>query len=64
MANMAGKNLGNWQPDVPTKNINEKLMRPNAHDAKDTVTAVNELKTYVGKSGKPQGPLGKKGRGF
>jgi hypothetical protein len=39
-------------------------MSTEASDAKDTMTGTNELKNWVGGSGKPEGPYGVQGRKF
>ena len=42
----------------------DKLMSTEASDAKDTMTGTNELKQWVGGSGKPPAPYGVQGRKF
>lgn len=65
MANMAGS-MKNWNPGAG-KGANEaaknKLLSTEAREAK-YVQDTNELKDYVGKSGKPKGPFGTQGKGF
>lgn len=68
MANIPsyGSGTANWTPSVPKKSSDaaEKLMSTEASDAKDTMTGTNELKGFVGGSGKPEGPFGVQGRKF
>lgn len=40
----------------------EKLMSPNAQERPDTQTGSNDNKQWIGKNGKPSGPLGQRGR--
>jgi hypothetical protein len=58
--------VSNWVPSVPKKGTEraEQLMSTEAQDAKDTMTGTNELKAWVGGSGKPDGPYGVQGRKF
>lgn len=63
------KSVRNWDPGSPggsakRDSVEDKLNRPNAHDAKDTMTGTNELKEFMGKSGTPKGPFGQRGREF
>lgn len=46
------------------KNINNKLMSPNAKEDPETVTGDNPQKAWIGGSGKPKAPFGVKGRMF
>jgi hypothetical protein len=68
MADLPGYRTGvsNWTPSVPKKGAEraEGLMAVEARDAKDTMNADNELKAWVGGSGKPDGPYGVQGRKF
>ena len=60
------KSYGDWNPG-PGKKSNDKadqLMATEASDAKDTMTGTNELKQWVGGSGKPPAPYGVQGRKF
>ena len=65
MANYSGSK-GDWAPEVPKRSQEkaEQLMSTEASDAKDTLTATNVLKQWIGKSGKPPGPYGVQGREF
>lgn len=62
---MAGipNSVSNWQPGMPTK-TNQSLMQPNAKDNPDSLTPTNKLVQAEGKSSKPSGPFGKRGKGF
>jgi hypothetical protein len=54
------KSYADWNPG-PGKKASDKadqLMATEASDAKDTMTGTNELKQWVGGSGKPPGPYG------
>lgn len=68
MSNLPGYGSGvaNWSPSVPKKSSEkaESLMSTDAKDASDTMTGTNELKNFVGGSGKPEGPYGVQGRKF
>lgn len=59
-----GKSADAIQPGDPPygESRKEKLMRPNAVERPDTQTGTNDLKAYVGGSGKPKGPFGQRGR--
>ena len=46
---------------MPTRR-NESLMNPNARDMKDALQPESPFVQAVGKSGKPSGPFGKRGR--
>ena len=61
-----GTSVSNWTPSTPKSSSDaaEKLMSTEASDAKDTMTGTNELKNFVGGSGKPDGPYGVQGRKF
>lgn len=61
-----GASVRNWTPAGGSKESKgtTKLMGTEARDAKDTMNGSNELKEFVGKSGKPSGPFGTRGRGF
>ena len=61
-----GTSVSNWSPSIPSKASEkaEKLMSTEASDGKDTMTGTNELKNFVGGSGKPEGPYGVQGRKF
>lgn len=61
-----GKSVANWDPGAGKGKDDKanKLMSTTASDAKDTMTGTNELKQFVGGSGKPSGELGQKGRQF
>jgi hypothetical protein len=58
--------VASWSPSTPKKGADraEQLMSTEASDAKDTMTGTNELKQWVGGSGKPEGPYGVQGRKF
>jgi hypothetical protein len=57
--------LANWNPGAgKPKSDNNKLFNTEAKDAPETTDATNELKPFIGKSGKPPGPFGIKGREF
>lgn len=57
--------MGAMRPSAKDANaIKDKLMSTIAHDDPDCITGTNELKPYVGGSGKPAGPLGLKGKEF
>jgi hypothetical protein len=66
MAEKYTKSVGDWSPTIPKKSSEkaEELMSTTAQDAKDTMTGTNELKQWVGGSGKPPGPYGVQGRKF
>ena len=68
MANLPnyGTGVADWSPSVPSKGTEraEDLMSTEAKDAKDTMTGINELKQWVGGSGKPPAPYGVQGRKF
>jgi len=55
------KAVANWTPKMPTRR-NESLMNPNARDMKDALQPESPFVQAVGKSGKPSGPFGKRGR--
>jgi hypothetical protein len=61
-----GSGVANWTPSTPKSSTEkaEKLMSTEASDGKDTMTGTNELKNFVGGSGKPEGPYGVQGRKF
>jgi hypothetical protein len=61
-----GEGVSDWTPSTPKKGSEraEKLMSVEAQDAKDTMTGTNELKQWVGGSGKPPAPYGVQGRKF
>ena len=61
-----GQGVSNWTPSTPKKSSEkaDKLMSTEAQDAKDTMTGTNELKQWVGGSGKPPEPYGVRGRKF
>ena len=61
-----GSGVANWAPSTPKKSGEkaDQLMSTEASDAKDTMTGTNELKNWVGGSGKPEGPYGVQGRKF
>jgi hypothetical protein len=61
-----GTSVSNWTPSTPKKGSEraEQLMDTEAKDAKDTMTGTNELKQWVGGSGKPPEPYGVRGRKF
>jgi hypothetical protein len=61
-----GTGVANWAPSTPKKSSEkaDQLMSTEATDAKDTMTGTNELKGWVGGSGKPEGPYGVQGRKF
>lgn len=64
-----GKSVSDWDPGTPggaskRDAVEDKLNKPNAHDAKDTMTGTNELKAFKGGSGTPKGPFGQRGREF
>lgn len=57
--------VADWMPATPTQELcDSKILMPNAHDNKDSLTPDNPLKQALGGSGKPSGPLGPRGRGF
>lgn len=60
----AGKSVDQIMPGNPPSGTSraEQLMKPNAVEQQDMVTGSNDLKAYVGKSGKPPGPFGQRGR--
>lgn len=58
------QNAADFKPGEPKAKGYDKLLQPNAHDAKEVQNATNALEQAVGKSGKPSGPLGKAGREF
>lgn len=61
------KSRGNWDPGAGPKESSgrvDELMATTAKDAPDTCNADNELKQFTGKSGKPPGMLGSKGKEF
>jgi hypothetical protein len=68
MANIPsyGAGVSDWTPSTPKKSADsaDKLMSTEASDAKDTMTGTNELKPWVGGSGKPAAPYGVQGRKF
>lgn len=50
---------------MPTQSLEDsKVLQPNAHDNKESLSAENPYKQALGGSGKPSGPLGQRGRGF
>lgn len=57
----------NWNPGAgkphSDKRVDE-LMSTEASDAKETMTGTNDLKPFIGGSGKPKGPFGQKAREF
>jgi hypothetical protein len=61
-----GTSVSNWSPSTPKKSSDkaDSLMSTEASDAKDTMTGTNELKQWVGGSGKPDAPYGVQGRKF
>lgn len=59
---IAGWNPGNGGADAESKKA--KFFSTEAHDAKDTMNATNDLKPHSGKSGTPKGPFGQKGKEF
>jgi len=61
-----GTGVSNWTPSTPKKSSDkaDSLMSTEASDAKDTMTGTNELKGWVGGSGKPDAPYGVQGRKF
>jgi hypothetical protein len=58
--------VSNWTPSTPKKSSDssDKLMSTEASDGKDTMTGSNELRQWVGGSGKPEAPYGVQGRKF
>jgi hypothetical protein len=58
--------VGDWSPTTPKKGAEraEALMATEAQDGKDVFNATNELKQWVGGSGKPPAPYGVQGRKF
>jgi hypothetical protein len=57
--------LSKWDPGAgKSKSDNSKLFTTTAKDAPDTMDGTNELKPFVGKSGKPPAPYGIQGREF
>lgn len=59
------ESVSNWDPKTPTeKLVDSKVLKPNAHDNKDSLTPESPYKQALGGSGKPQGPFGSRGRGF
>ena len=61
------KSVADWNPGPGKKRSEGKadeLMSTEASDAKDTMSGTNELKQWVGGSGKPPGPYGVQGRKF
>lgn len=67
MANIPnfGQSVSGWNPGPgPKEKSADKLMSTEASDAKDTMTGTNELKPFLGGSGKPPGPFGQKGTEF
>jgi hypothetical protein len=58
--------VGDWNPTIPKKGSEraEQLMATEAQDAKDVLNATNELRQWVGGSGKPPAPYGVQGRKF
>lgn len=60
MANIP-RSVSNWQPAMPTK-TNQSLMQPNAKDNPDSLTPTNKLVQAEGKSSKPSGMFGKRGK--
>lgn len=66
MKNPTGK-LANWNPGPgSTKPMDgvSKLMSTDARDNPDAHNGTNELKEFVGKSGRPKGPFGLQGKEF
>ena len=60
-----GSRVSNWTPSAPKKSSDsDKLMSTEASDGKDTMTGSNELRQWVGGSGKPEAPYGVQGRKF
>ena len=61
-----GSGVSNWTPSTPKKSSDssDKLMSTEASDGKDTMTGSNELRQWVGGSGKPEAPYGVQGRKF
>ena len=59
-----GKSVDQIMPGNPPSGDarKEQLMRPNAVENADTQTGSNDLKQWIGKSGKPGGPFGQRGR--
>lgn len=69
MANVPsyGKSVSDWNPGPGPKKSDarvDQLMSTEASDAKDTVTGTNELKQWIGGSGKPSAPYGVQGKKF
>jgi hypothetical protein len=61
---MIGKSVSNADFSAKGGGSREKRLSTTARDNPDTVSPENKLQQYVGKSGKPSGELGLKGRGF
>lgn len=66
MSKVKTGSVSNWDPGqgATTRSNNDPAMSTEAKDHKDTCNATNELKQFVGKSGKPKGPFGVQGREF
>lgn len=61
------KSVGSWNPGPgkgPDAAAKAKLFSTTASDHKDSISGTNEQKPFLGKSGKPPGPFGVKGREF
>lgn len=59
---MSGRDFGAGEGE-DTKRA-ARLMSTTAKDCADCITGTNELKAFEGKSGKPSGPFGTKGKEF
>ncbi len=57
---MSDKNFGS----NPKGRSREALFSTEAKDQPDNMSATNEQKAFLGKSGKPKGPFGVQGREF
>lgn len=64
LGGQAGKSVDNiGMKSPPSGNARaEKLMSPNAKETPEMVNGSNDLKQWTGKSGKPSGPFGQRGR--
>ena len=59
------ESVSNWDPKMPTEKLMDSdVLKPNAHDNKDSLTPESPYKQALGGSGKPSGDLGSRGRGF
>lgn len=65
MGNMIGQSVANKDfGNSPKGRSREELFSTTAKDQPENISATNEQKAFLGKSGKPKGPFGVSGREF